>query len=279
MIKVAWLHDHRLSEVPTGGAERTNQLVVSQAPKRVQVEVLNPNLLKEKSQLKSKDLIITNNIKWFNHTQLEWMLDCPRIRYEHDYWNLADSSHEQYKKEMWEGSVKMVFLSPAHYYEYRRRYPDIVFRDVVLQPSPIDVDKFHPGEKKPVCVYIGAVDRHKGILGVLTWGEVECIPVHVYGGGPLAGAVSTSSAGILMGTLGYEEVQAVLAEADVFIHLPEWVEPFGRAVMEARFAGCRIVTNNRLGAMSYDWWGEDTEGLRPFFERQGRAFWERVGLP
>ena len=206
------------------------------------------------------------------------MLECPRVRYEHDYWNLADPSHKQYQKEMWEGSLRMVFLSPAHYYEYRRVYPDIEFESVMYQPSPIEQDKFHPTTKKNICIYIGSLEMHKGILDVLMWGKDKGVPICVYGTGKHAKTALESPIAIYEGKATYKEVQKAMAEADMFIHLPVWVEPFGRVVMEARFAGCRIITNNRLGAKSYDWWDKDTDELRPFLEEQGRVFWKSLGL-
>ncbi|WP_290795050.1 glycosyltransferase [Flavihumibacter sp. UBA7668] len=37
-----------------------------------------------------------------------------------------------------------------------------------------------------------------------------------------------------------------------FVHLPEWNEPMGRTVIEAALCGCNIISNERVGACSFE---------------------------
>jgi len=243
--------------------------------------VLTPKSLQEKSQLLEADFIVTNNIKFFSDEQLEWMLGCKRVRYEHDYWNLIRPSQEPFIKKMWEGSLVGIFLSQSHYYEYRRLHPNVEFRNILIQPSPIDAFDFEPKEKKNICVYLGALVPHKGTIEALTWAKSKGIRLYVYGkiGNHLYGIdVKEHPNCIYEGMLDYEGVREVLGEADMFIHIPQWVEPYGRSAIEARLSGCRVITNNRLGAKSYAWWDEDftSKEMREYFSSLGRLFWERL---
>ena len=40
---------------------------------------------------------------------------------------------------------------------------------------------------------------------------------------------------------------------EVFLHLPQNPSPFDRTVVEAYLAGCKVIGNRLIGALSYDW--------------------------
>jgi glycosyltransferase involved in cell wall biosynthesis len=208
------------------------------------------------------------------------MLSQPdRVRYEHDYWNLINPAHEQYKKEMWEEGLASIFLSPAHFIEYRRIYPKIRFRNVYFQPSP--VSGFYPDKKKPICISVGVIGIHKGTLDALEWARAKNIRLTVYGasapGDEYVYRVKTHPNVDFRGPVAYSVIQKAMAEADMFIHLPVWVEPYGRVAVEARLAGCRIISNHKLGVASYPWWWEDDfETLRDMLQDIGKEFWKFI---
>jgi hypothetical protein len=54
-----------------------------------------------------------------------------------------------------------------------------------------------------------------------------------------------------IGEVSIEEVQIYMRRAKNFIFLPRWPEPMGRVVVEAALAGCNLVTNDNVGALSY----------------------------
>lgn len=242
---------------------------------------MTPKLLISQKQINDCDLIITNNIKFFSTRQIEWMLEQPnRVRYEHDYWNLVNPEHEQYKKEMWEGGLKSIFLSPAHKTEYGKQHSAICFPSVCYQPSPIKVNQFTPAIKKdPVCIYVGAIEPHKGVWEAAEYVRKRGIPLIVYGTASSTSyfdKVSCHPSVIFGGTLPYERVIKVMAKADMFIHIPNWVEPYGRTVIEARLSGCRCIFNDRVGAASYSWWDKSVDELKQFWDTRDKAFWEII---
>jgi hypothetical protein len=50
----------------------------------------------------------------------------------------------------------------------------------------------------------------------------------------------------------YEALPTIFNRARTFAHLPRWIEPMGRAVVEAALCGCELVLNDRVGVTSYE---------------------------
>jgi glycosyltransferase involved in cell wall biosynthesis len=63
---------------------------------------------------------------------------------------------------------------------------------------------------------------------------------------------------------------ALLARYETFVFLPTVIEPFGRLVAEAWAAGCRIVTNDLVGAKY--WIQNDPDAI----ETAAEDFWKLV---
>lgn len=280
-MKIAWVCDNTFEENPTGGAEATNRSLIDKCP--YPVTELTPAALTRKEQLTGNDLVVFGNIKWFSDEQMEWMLDCPvRMKYEHDYWNLVRSNQEAYKKPLWEGCSVCIFHSPAHIEEYQRQYPDIEFKNVWLQPSSMDVDQMHPGEKDGNSIYVGSITIHKGPLDSLAWAVENNVVLHVYGmsdgGGEYYNQVMNHPNTVNCGTVTYTELLDLYARSSRFVFLPVWVDPFARTSVEARLSGCELVVNDKVGAMSYDWWGEDDDTFREILKEKSNSFWKVLDL-
>lgn len=275
--KIAWVHDNTLQEVASGGAERTNSLLVQAIPDDLELSFLTPSLLTDKDMLKS-DLLIVSNVKLFGVEQLKWIDDTnKKIRVERDYWNLIDDTHKPYKKSIWEGSVAGVFTSPAHRDEYLKLHPGITFPDTLFTiPSPIETYNFWRRKKENIIVYIGALDIHKGIVDVLEWAKTQGLIVIVHGQGRLRRWVASHPNARYGGVISYDAIAQLLGKAMMFIHRPVWVEPYGRTVIEARLSGCQLLLNDRIGCLSYDWWGEENSYLRYFLPTQGKVFWDTI---
>ena len=57
----------------------------------------------------------------------------------------------------------------------------------------------------------------------------------------------------LVGNLPYESFLDKLSDNDTFIFLPKTLETLCRVVVEARMCGMKVITNNKVGATSEDW--------------------------
>jgi glycosyltransferase involved in cell wall biosynthesis len=58
--------------------------------------------------------------------------------------------------------------------------------------------------------------------------------------------------GTYHGTIPYDQVPNLMNRAKNFVFLPRWPEPQGRVVIEAALSGCQLITNERVGATSFD---------------------------
>jgi hypothetical protein len=73
-----------------------------------------------------------------------------------------------------------------------------------------------------------------------------------------------------------ESLLEVLASSERLVFLPRWYEPASRLAVEARFLGCEVVSNKRLGVAGEPWWAlPDAVGLE-VIESAPRRFWKIV---
>ena len=57
--------------------------------------------------------------------------------------------------------------------------------------------------------------------------------------------------GQYLGKLAYSEIPKIMNRAKNFVFLPRWPEPQGRVVVEAALSGCKLITNENVGALSF----------------------------
>lgn len=163
------------------------------------------------------------------------------VQYHHDMQHPAlDATH--------------IFCSPLQ----RER---LVLEGHVIPPA-LDLERFRTStnghRKGNVC--IGRMAYGKGLELLADYTE----PVDVYSSVPCR---SQGNARYLGPT---SDVAETLSHYRTFVFLPQAIEPFGRAVVEAWAAGCDLVINRNVGARY--WIEENPEGLRT----ASKDFWEVV---
>jgi hypothetical protein len=70
----------------------------------------------------------------------------------------------------------------------------------------------------------------------------------------------------------YHEVPILMNRAKSFVFLPRWPEPQGRVVIEAALCGCRLITNDRVGATSFPF---DISRI-DHFKGATADFWDKI---
>lgn len=74
----------------------------------------------------------------------------------------------------------------------------------------------------------------------------------------------------LKGQVPHEQTPAVMVQYERFLFMPEWVEPYGKTVIEAWAAGCKLEVSGRIGAL---WWlAHEPDAVKHGVER----FWAIV---
>lgn len=277
--KIAWVADYSLSQ-HQGGAQRTNQIIIDRGRELgYEIEEVNS----DNFHLPEADLYILNNIHYiyWNYTpQLLEIIDSkPFIRYEHDYlWKIPMPFSEI--QHIYDQSLLNIFLSPLHLEEHQKA--GLKLERVHLQPSPIDTERFTRGEgKKGTVLYTGELAEHKGLLNIFSHASNNPdLKYDLYGwaGNMWEKLKEDMPRNCKVNTpLGYEKMPDLYRKYGKFIHMPLWIEPFGRTVAEAYLSGCELITNNKVGFQSYDWDYSDYEGVRQRLAEAPDLFWEKVG--
>jgi glycosyltransferase involved in cell wall biosynthesis len=172
---------------------------------------------------------------------------------------------------------RVYFVSPAQQrlYTQGRGFP-INPDKILLCPAPIDVDKFAPSAQKSGAVYVGKLGRDKGFDNLVAYARKTGISLELYGRKEPGIEIPPLPNLQYKGKVPYEQVPGILARAQIAVHLPNWLECYGRNVMEAYLSGCELVINGNVGAMSYDWDWSDRDAVREKVRRAPNDFWESI---
>jgi glycosyltransferase involved in cell wall biosynthesis len=144
-------------------------------------------------------------------------------------------------------AMAAVFVSPM-----QRRMIEAVL-DVPLPPVIYSRPQFdttvfrdNGAERTIDVLYVGTIERKKGYQNLLE----RFGPARMTFVGP--NVLGEPVAGTYLGPIAHDRLPEIYNRARIFAHLPEWNEPMGRTVVEAALCGCEVVTNERVGVLSYD---------------------------
>lgn len=282
-MKIGWIHDHRTSEVPDGGAQLTNDELVNGCPHDIQFLTPHDVEVRGTEYLKEFDILILNNIKFFTRPHLQAFVEHPRtVKYERDYWNYADPNHAPFVKPIMEGSFLNIFYSEGQLGEFMRFHKEVEFPEerVRFFYAPVNPKVFYDfGEaRRNVFVHVSSIVPHKGIQNVLQYAAEHLEDTfEFYGRGNPDFIVQMNAAPNCqyMGVAPNSEMPAVYNNAKHFIFLPNWYEPFGRTVVEARLCGCELHMNERVGATEKEWFWDYGELVKKM-ETAVEDFWRMI---
>lgn len=279
-MEIAWLADFG-SEGHPGGAQITNEIFIENSPEKFEIKVYHREDYAEFTP-GEQDLIVLNDIHYLPDAKLTKIIDsCCYIKFEHAWQGLEELGRKF--PDLYREATGNVFLSPLAEQTYRSH--DLLPADesrVVCTPSPIEsyfqvrvpVEQRRPPN---VGVYTGEMSEHK-LNGLLEWLETtEDFTVELYGFD--TGYLSTVEDHPRCRYMGYcvhEDLPIVLNQYRNFVHFPR-LEPFGRSIAEAYLCGCELISNNRVGFLSYEWDFEDYAQIRQrLVEKAPQNFWEKV---
>jgi glycosyltransferase involved in cell wall biosynthesis len=136
---------------------------------------------------------------------------------------------------------------------------------VLIRPM-IDTTRFRPSgvDRDLDVLYVGTISAAKGYHNLLAR----------FGGQRLTfvgqNLLNEPIRGSYLGEMPHDELPGIYSRARTFAHLPNWIEPMGRSVVEAALCGCEIVVNDRVGVTSYP---KDTWTDHAVVATHGATFW------
>lgn len=189
----------------------------------------------------------------------------PVIKRVYDVWQ---AGNHDLRNWLLTQSAAVIFSSYPHFelFGWPVKAPKYII-PAALNLQPFIAARDDSKEREGV-IWLGRLERGKGLENVSAWADENGLEVDVYGYGSLQNQISKPLNYI--GEVDYCDVPELLASYEKFVFLPDAFEPFSRTTVEAWAAGCEMVVNGNVGAVS--WIQVDSVGVM-----QGAAmFWDIV---
>jgi len=160
--------------------------------------------------------------------------------------------------ELYQKAERLFFLSPLHAKTVLSLLPyvDMANKSHVIRPT-INTKLFNNKEfadRKIDYLYVAPLLPAKGILNTLKFLEdVNAEPSNVLFIGKNPMDIGVEDYGMKWKeSVDYSELPGIYNNTKCLVHLPNWIEPMGRIVMEAALCGCNLAINENVGAASFD---------------------------
>lgn len=232
-MKVGWLVDWTEA---TGGAELTQAEQRAAAPTGIEIIDCPPGEV-----VPDLDRYVIQNCVRYSLEDLRALTDRPAVKMWHDVgpWLKEDV------RGWLDWHARPICCSPIQV--EHMGFPS----ETICIPPPLDLKRFEDAAarvngERAGAVSVGSWRNHgKAPHKAAEW-AADNGGIDFYGEGAWAPAGSKP--------VPYEHMPTLLASYETFVFLPIVLEPFGRLVAEAWAAGCKVVTNNLVGAR---WWIEN----------------------
>ena len=295
MKKILFLHDTSLTL--KRGAELTITQLVLLGTKLgyiVTTDLLE-NFEETKKAISNTDLVILNSTSRcrFEFLLLEFLLksEKPYVKVEYDYnfcvrrnilctvdWNIKNCCHTNkfhLFRNLFLNSEFNVFQSPNHYNSHFDFFGEAVTNHLIMPPT-VEVDKISISEiKEEIIPFFGELNKLKGGYEFVDFvkenSEKEFV---VYGENKLNCEIPSNV--IFKEPIPNDEVIQILGKTKTFFIKPFWPEPSGRLAAEAFLSGCELITNDKVGTWSFDFYPNDVERAKKEMKETPMVFWDKV---
>jgi len=151
-------------------------------------------------------------------------------------------------RKLFARSALNVYVSPLHQQTIEGILGDARGRaSIVLKPM-IDSAVFYNQQRERDIDYlfVGVIGEAKGLAAMRE--RFRDADIHFVG--KIAPGEKLGF-GTWHGSVPYSEIPNLMNRARHFVFLPRWPEPQGRVVTEAALCGCKLITNQNVGATSF----------------------------
>ena len=152
-------------------------------------------------------------------------------------------------RTLFEKSLLNIFVSPLHASVFHKIYPVTGEKKYILKPL-IDVDMFTDKTQNRDIKYAacGGMGESKGFYNIMKKFPNEEV---ILFGNDSTFLPDKHNYGKVVGRIPYEKMPEFLNRVENYIHLPRWIEPHGLIVNQAALCGCKLITNENVGAMTH----------------------------
>lgn len=261
----------------------------------VSVDLLR-NLENTKKEIEKADLIVLNSTSRcsFELELLQILIgsSTPYIKVEYDYnfcirRNILCTVDRSIKsccntdkfhiyRKLFANSKLNIFQSLKHYNSHYNFYGEAVAKHLIMPPT-VQVEKLKPSSFKQdhTIPFFGDLNYLKGGDAYLDFAlEHLELKFTVYGENRLRRELPTNIS--FHKPVSNEEVLEILGKTKHFICKPIWPEPSGRLAAEAFLSGCEMITNDRIGTFSFDFYPDNKEKAIREIKQAPENFWDAI---
>jgi glycosyltransferase involved in cell wall biosynthesis len=151
-------------------------------------------------------------------------------------------------RKLFARSALNVYLSPLHQRTIEGILGDARGRDsFVLKPMIDGTSFYNRGLERDIdFLFVGVIGEAKGLAAMRE--RFRDADIHFVG--KIAPGEKLDF-GTWHGSVPYSDIPLYMNRAKHFVFLPRWPEPQGRVVTEAALCGCKLITNENVGATSF----------------------------
>jgi len=165
--------------------------------------------------------------------------------------SLSDKS----RHELFNRSLLNVFLSPLHQKTINESlvrvgldFKTLERKSLVLKPVVNPELFFNRNMVRDIdYLFVGVISEAKGFYNLKS--RYENDNIHFVGDNQVG---SDLNFGTYHGKVDAQELALIYNRAKNFVYFPRWLEPQGMVIIEAALCGCNLITNDNVGALSFN---------------------------
>lgn len=289
-MKIAWLQDIDPMTHPGGAQQNDKRHIVAGLGRGHDIDIFLPAFF-NKNAFEWAEMAVLSNTTNFAAEAFTNLLRAkiPYVWFFHDFaplckirlfYPMLEKCKDCFRKpqwmDSWQGASLLVWLSPLHREAWLYACPELEEMRYELVPSAIDPDRFFDmGKDRRGTVAVNATTDFKGAQAFLEWTQAHPEePVTLVGGNP-EHTVFPRNVTVLDGVPPHD-MNELYNSHERFVHLPLNVGPFDRTIAEAYLAGCTVIGNKNVGALSWPFFSKGRDAVREAVRQAPETFWTAI---
>ena len=290
-MRCSWVNDLDPLTVG-GGAQNTDRAHIFEGIRRGwEIEIITPQSDINSLFVNGSPVIVSNMMAGFQLNIFQELTKRakPCIWFFHNhqplckyrlFYPMLEKCKTCYRRDYWLPvflkAILLIWLSPLHRESWLFSCPELADLPYAVVPSPIDPKQFYNmGLPRDGVISIDSLYPFKGRENVLQWAkEHPEVKITFVGGNPEPDEPLPPNCQDI-GPQSFSTLNEVYNRHKALLHLPGTPQPFERTPPEAYLAGCDIIGNQLIGALSYDWF-RSREEVAEHCGNSSRLFWEKI---
>lgn len=210
-------------------------------------------------------LLILNNIWFFDKSQMGLLkramfeYQIPFVKYEHDSRHIQDDSRIEFARRLFLHSKCNFFISPKHLSNHRKHIYDMSPTHILPLAIDTDIFKHNPSRKRKKGTVINAAGKlhsNKGLMPVMQFATAfpnYKITIHTETFSGLVQLFKNIDNVTIKPKVKNEDLPDIYSSYEYLVHLPVIFGAGERVLLEAALCGCKIISNEMSGHLSWDW--------------------------